>query len=530
VSLSDLAAAADETVGANREETGPDGAPPSDPDRRWQSQILGFAYPVLFVFMWILNGELTRDISPYAITRTMALGLAFIVLVVLMAWFFLRDMHRAGVAATLVLMATVSRSGGLPALALIAMGAVAAILLDRMPARRIAWSRFSVALSTFSIVLIVLIAFQAVQNGYLADEVSDLSQGGPLVADDSPLVSPDLPDIYVVVLDGHPRADTARSQFGLDETAFLSGLEQRGFEVPTDSHSNYFETPLTFASMLNMAYVDQIPSLARIQTGDPVTVGLFREAISRNAVFDVAREHGYQTVATGSGWETVAVRSADVYLDGGQLNYFEATMLRPTYFGSLIDTFAPSFFGDQMRARVDGELNSIEAIATTPSPKPRLVFVHVTAPHPPLVFGAEGRALPLPLDSTYWFDFPGSGDDPALVAAFRDQTAYIDMRVTRSVDAILSAARRPTVVVLMSDHGARMDPAGTKIHLPEALDNFLAVRTPGHARLFGDSPTPVNLFPYLFNAYMGSNLPIQPNRYFTAPWDAPLQLTEIQPQ
>jgi hypothetical protein len=505
-------------------------AEPADPDRRWQSQILGFAYPVLLVFVVILSSVLTRGVSPYAATRTLVVGLAFIVVVFVVGWAFTRDMHRAGVVALLALIAVLSRAGGSLAPMLVGLAALVAFLLDRLPRRRITWAQFSRGLSTFCTVLIVVVGVQAWQNGRLGDMFADLSQGGPLVADTSPLVSPDLPDVFVIVLDGHPRADTAKSQFGLDETPFLSGLEQRGFDVSTNSHSNYDETALTFASMLNMAYLDQIPATAGVRAGDPVTTGAFRQAISRNAVFDLARAHGYQTVATGSGWEQVAVRSADVYLDSGELNSFEAAMLSFSFFGELEDAVAPSFVGDQMRARVDHELQSVEVIARTPAPKPRLVFVHVPAPHPPLVFGADGQAVPVSLDSTFGFKFVGSGDDPALVAEFRDQTAYINERVTQSVDAILAAARRPTVIVLLSDHGARMDPVGTTVHLPEAVDNFFAARTPGHPDLFGNDPTPVNLFPYLFNAYLGTNLPIRPNHSFTSPWDEPLKLTEIQPQ
>jgi hypothetical protein len=503
---------------------------PVDPDRRWRSQILGLAYPLEFAFIWILAGALVRGISPFAALRTVLFALGCLILVGLLLWLVLRDMHRAGVALLLVLLTALAWPGGPTVVGLVGLAAVIVILLDRLPGRRLTWAQFSRALSTFGTVMIAVVVIQAGFNGQLAVAAADLRQGGPLVADDAPLVSPSLPDIYVIVLDGHPRADTAASLLGLDESGFVSGLKQRGFDVPTANHSNYAETPLTFASMLNMAYLDQIPSIAGIKNGDPMGTGEFRDVINRNAVFALARDHGYQIVATGSGWEQVAIRSADVYLDSGEMNNFEATELRLTVFGSLIEAVDPGFAGDQMRSRVENEFKAVETVARTPSSRPRLVFTHVTAPHPPLIYGADGQAVPLTLADAYSFHFERGADDPVLLAEYRDQTAYIDKRVTQSVDAILASARRPTVVVLLSDHGTRMNHATSPMLSPEAVDNFFAALTPGHGDLFGNNPTPINLFAHLFNAYLGTSLPIRADRSFISPPNEPLQLTEIQPQ
>ena len=180
-----------------------------------------------------------------------------------------------------------------------------------------------------------------------------------------------------------------------------------------------------------------------------------------------------------------------------------------------------------MRGRVDSEFQEIDEIARTPSSRPRLVFAHVLAPHPPLVFGRDGQPLALPFNMAYQYAFVGSADNPAEIAKYRDQAAYVDKRTIAAVDGILKSARRPTVIVLLSDHGSRMEHAGATSHSPETNYNFFAARTPGQTDLFGASPTPVNVFPTIFDTYLATNLQIQPDRLYTSTWDAPLDLHEL---
>ena len=46
-----------------------------------------------------------------------------------------------------------------------------------------------------------------------------------------PEAEPGLPDIYVVLLDAYPRADTLDNDFGYDNSPFLDGLRAEGFDV-----------------------------------------------------------------------------------------------------------------------------------------------------------------------------------------------------------------------------------------------------------------------------------------------------------
>jgi hypothetical protein len=496
----------------------------------WRGGLTGFLYPLEFTVITIVSMSFTLGVSPHAVFRSLILALAVVTLLLLLLTALLRDAHRAAIAALLIFLLAVSVGTLLMFVAL--MGVVVAILLDRLPRRRIGWARISYWFSSFASILLVVILVQAFFAGQLGRAVADLSQGGGLPpASSADPIDPTKPDIYVIILDGYARPDTLQASFGFDDGPFLDQLRTRGFEVASDSHSNYPVTPLTLVTMLNMDYMDKIPEVADLHSGDPATNGELRHAVNYNKAFELFRGQGYQIVATGSGWEQLAIRQADVFLDGGQLNTFEFALLQVTGLSRLIQQIAPDWAADQARGRIDATFEELRQVAQTPSSQPRLVISHVLAPHPPIVYGPNGERLRIDFSNAFGLDQTGSGLSQQVRAAYAGQVAYVNSQVLPMVDALTSSSRRPAVVVLMSDHGARMDtPAGSNMMSPEAVNNFFATLTPGHADLFGDSPTPVNLFPHLMNAYLGTDLPIRPDRSFISTWDDPLNESPLPSQ
>jgi len=149
--------------------------------------------------------------------------------------------------------------------------------------------------------------------------------------------APDGPDIYVILLDGYPRADVLQYAFGIDNSPFTDALSARGFTVATASHSDYLWTHVSVPSALNLAYVEQIPAMLDVIEGRAPRQPTLRTTIADNVAFEVARQHGMMTVAVASGFEEVAPRRADVYIDGGELNEFEISLLSSTFAGDVLN-------------------------------------------------------------------------------------------------------------------------------------------------------------------------------------------------
>jgi hypothetical protein len=236
-----------------------------------------------------------------------------------------------------------------------------------------------------------------------------------------------------------------------------------------------------------------------------------RHAISDNPAFQTAREHGYDTVAVGSGFEEVAPRQADVYVDSGNLNEFEISLLTSTFAGTVVNALAPDFGSGQQRERIQANLDALPEIAATRDRPPALVFTHVPAPHQPTVFGEDGAPVVVPLTDTWFADSPGErGEDrDEFVERYRAQLPYLNERVLETIDGIVENSEVPPVIVLFSDHGSaslvdwnQIDPnEADPGRLLERTGNFFAALTPGREGVFPDDISPVDIFRLLFDAY-----------------------------
>ena len=72
----------------------------------------------------------------------------------------------------------------------------------------------------------------------------------------SQLSNANLPDIYHIILDGYGRQDTLEVYYDFDNESFISNLQEIGFFVASNSHSNYAQTYPSLSSVLNQEYID----------------------------------------------------------------------------------------------------------------------------------------------------------------------------------------------------------------------------------------------------------------------------------
>jgi len=220
------------------------------------------------------------------------------------------------------------------------------------------------------------------------------------------------------------------------------------------------------------------------------------------------------TVAVASGFEEVAPRRADVYIDGGELNEFEISLLSSTFAGDVLNVVAPDFASGQQRDRIRFNLGVLGDVAGRSMPR-RLVFVHVPAPHQPTVFGPGESGVPVPITPHFFADSPLERDEDPVEFAdrYRAQLPVLNSLVLAAVDDILECSKVPPVIILFSDHGSasavdwnanqpdEADPA----RLLERTGNFFAALTPGRTDVFPNDISPVDIFRLLYDAYLGTD-------------------------
>jgi hypothetical protein len=495
---------------------------------------------MVLAFAYVLNTALANEVVPAGYARPLAVGTILAGLVTVAAWAAFRNRWDGALFASGVIVVAVSPIslawvwtslrtlfgaliGTALTAALLAMAlALVGVRLLRARRRGLPLPRPAPEmLNVFSLALLVAV---------LASNI-----GGIVLPASAPVPPPagwqadgqDHPDIVVLLLDGYPRTDVLARRFGADDSAFLDALRDRGFEVATTNHSNYTLTELTFASMFQLRYIDEIPSLAPfIGTGRQENAAL-RDAAESGQAFSILRTAGYEVSWFPGGWEHVALRrAADRFLDSGELSDLERSVIHRTWFLYLLDAVWPSVFTTSQRDRIVDGFDTLDQFAGEQADRPRFLFLHVPAPHLPPVVNADGTPTALRATRYEGISRQGYGmTDAEYRDAWQAELDYVADRVLHGVDLLLDSERgRKAVIIVMSDHGYGFELQQGDVQA--RIGNLLATRTPGAPDLFDDPPTPVNLFRLLFNAYLGTEFPQLPDRYFLQ-GSRQLDLTEI---
>ncbi len=345
----------------------------------------------------------------------------------------------------------------------------------------------------------------------------------------------DRPDVYVLILDGYGRADILRDQYSFDNM-LVPALRSRGFFVADESASNYPQTTHSLASALNMNY---LPALLGAPAARAYTRRNLADLITDNRVFSSFDAAGYEIRAYSSEYHLVRPAAAHE---------------RPTPAGYMTDfaysayesTAAPALFQVAglpraslplalHRRHIRWTLDDLVGRAGEPHERPRLVFAHILAPHPPFAFNADGtnRQTKLPAllgDGDHWEKIAhGAGE--SYRSGYVDAVSFLNGRVLDVVQRVLDHAARPTIVYIQGDHGPGAGLTWGSVEGSDVRERHgivLAMRFPDGAQPpLGHATTPVNAFRVLLNRALGSRLPVVEDRSYFATWERPFAFLDV---
>lgn len=505
-------------------------------------------HPVAFAAAYVLNAYVATGLVPQTAVRALVVVIAAATGLTLLAWLVARNPQRGGIAATFVVAAVVlSRElAGILGRAIDALAAWQALMLSVFLAAavalglRLAWSslrqqggrsRWTSGLNLLASVLIGLIIVDGVLQGVLVAD--DMRQGAPLAShEDRHLVPRSGPDIYLVLLDGYPRADTLARRFGYDNSAFLAALEQRGFEVAAGSHSNYTRTLLTLTSLFHISLLTDIDDLRAVLAETVPVQPTARRVLNHNPVIAMLRSLGYVTISGAPPYEDAALRQTDLFWEVPYLNDLEYQLLASTFVLDAIHFLLPTELADERRGQIEQPLQRMVEVAEDRTLGPRFDFVHVLAPHTPFVYGADGEPLKLTRFRTTTNTAEAYGlTREQYTALLAGQVTYLNARVLRAVDDVLRASEEPPIIILFADHGPRRRvltaETASREDLREAFATLFAAYTPGHSEVFPADVTPARLMTYLLNAYFGTDLPLAGDGAFLSPGAKQFPLVEV---
>lgn len=338
------------------------------------------------------------------------------------------------------------------------------------------------------------------------------------------------PNVYMLMLDGYPRADTLATTFEFDNGAFLDGLESRGFGVAEAARSNYRKTWVTLATMFNGTYVDEL-----IAGQDPPPTGndqirWLGAMIGRSAVLDPFRMRGYRIATIPSSFTSAALTTADVTYDSGAITELEANILNRSPWSLVFRDPVANMLAHAHADAVRATFRLTAEIAESRTTEPTLLFAHVLSPHTPFVVSERDETPTLaacfPRSCSVWsatMDELGYSFDEYR-EGFVDEVSAVNALVLETADRVI-AADPSAVIIVMSDHGSRY----TFDDDAEHFRSFFAARVPGMGSLFPDDESPVNVFRRLSAALFDSGTQPLPYEAWLSEWCCPLTVSPYDP-
>ena len=294
------------------------------------------------------------------------------------------------------------------------------------------------------------IVLVAVSVGLLSGPIVDLGNsmaafGANTVDDEKDLNSAmaEKPDVWLVVLDGHPGVPAMKLDFGLTAIEELEeSLEAAGLSVHESAWSAFWTTDFSLPSILNMGYPTEDPI-----ESDATKRALYEIVGGNNRLTDMLASNGYETYMVESGWSGSACSTTFDHCIPS------TWMDEPMFFmlaESLVSDFLLSRHGYAFTAgaasTMEWALKNGESIAEDGAPS--FVFAHVLAPHPPFLLDASCRIVYSNERAGVTFNranIPPSEREEYLVAqmsCIRDFVVELSGRVGED-----------SVFVVVSDHG-----------------------------------------------------------------------------
>jgi hypothetical protein len=236
---------------------------------------------------------------------------------------------------------------------------------------------------------------------------------------------------------------------------------------------------------------------------------LANQMTADNQVMKFLKSQGYTVINAGSWWgPTYSNRNADINLRASHLNEFTLKLLQ----GTLLSPFMEEITDNDLREKVLFTFRNLKEIPLMEAPT--FTLAHVICPHPPFIFGPDGKKIPT-LRRVL-----AKNDTRDL---YRDQVIFVNKMLRESVEEILRKSKTPPIIIIQGDHGAayahrvfsRDGLPPDDGYLREQMRIFNAYYLPGMDKgLIPDSITPVNSFRVVFNTYFGQKLPMLPNENF----------------
>ena len=328
------------------------------------------------------------------------------------------------------------------------------------------------------------------------------------------------PNVYIITVDGYGRKDMLKRHLNFDNE-LIPYLEENGYTVIENSHSNYPITFLSLSSTFTGSYLfkegQQFFSRAplyKIIGGTNPVVNVFQE----NGYLLVHGEGGAHDVANCSNPNSICIKKSIFNVGSFFYRTIEKT-LSPELLGVILNK-TPLFiinniFVNHYVVTIDQLIQNISVIKQKNiNNQPIYMYAYTLPPHPPLIFNPDCSLKHVFKDSK---NLGGSQDKKG----YLDNLKCTNKTIKNFVEYI-KETDPSAIVVFFSDHGTDFsvdwlkDPAmWSKETVEERMSNFIAIKLPESSKnSLPKKMSNINIFPYIFRYLSGTQIPLHEDRFF----------------
>ena len=326
------------------------------------------------------------------------------------------------------------------------------------------------------------------------------------------------PNIYYIILDEYTSDEILSEIYNYDNQDVLSKLSQRGFHIPTNSHTNYVTSPLAISANLNMSYFND----GKINP----TLDNRNEFYNNNQIMQILKSMDYTIINMSLDYGYPEIADHHLCAPSMFVNQFHNTLID----GSLWHPFSKYFVtaGDPQRDRVNckfSELSNLEESFNSPF----FVFAHIMSPHPPYLFGPNGESLNpefLAIGADSWNNKSG----------YVNQLQYINKKIIETVDKILQESDSAPVIIIQGDHGTPTQLGGGGLRWTNINDESIIERTsifnayylPNvNSEIIYEGITPVNSFRIVLNNYLNGDYELLEDKVYFSTYQDMLNFRDV---
>ena len=330
----------------------------------------------------------------------------------------------------------------------------------------------------------------------------------------------DTPNVYYIILDGYSSSKALKNVFDFDNQYFVSQLNERGFYVAENSHSNYANTFLSLTSSLNMEYVNYFTDVVGVDSSDRK---LSYQLYSDNNIMNIFKSFNYTLVSSHPFSDVITLSGYEICTYSPFASQLQVLLWKSTILFPIFTINAEHFYADRVLCQFS-ELSSLH----NSTKEPFFAYMHFLLPHSPYVFNPSGNLKEFQINSVSTLEERKLG--------YTDQVQFANKKVIETIDKILLESNSSPIIILQGDHGSgtlikAVDANWYNINdesITERMSIFNAYYLPDqNTGLIYDSITPVNSFRLVLNAHFNANYELLEDKSYFSDYVHPYNFTDV---